>query len=524
MRLNHFIRSFFSAVMVLFLWQATASETNMPDYTYRMEYLRLTSPWFQSANPASLFLAGIPDAGLSHFLYSANSGAFHRPQQAESVNQAGFYSERVQSLKNLRFKGHFNFLSINETNRQWSNVLDPFSGNPYQYASEKGGDWKAQFYNMGFTASSNKLFNLFYFGLDVDYSTRTGARQNDPRPLNNGNQLEIKPGFIIPLGDHSGFGLMAFYANRNEEISISVSNTDEQQRWFRTQGLAEYRTGLSISGNRAYYGETYGGGLQYILNRGQLSLMASAAMKLSGEEATDGISTVQHGGEFRQTRTEGSIFALNRTPVFNHLLRAHFRLDQREGIEHNQSFDNRLDRWITFATTRRFRGDHMYSGIQYSLFRNHQATDYKWMAGLSADFSSDDSRYLIPASFLEVQSLEVAARGAKVLGTGSNRFHLNMSAGYKLVLDHDIKIHPEVYSSGRTVIADNVLTPDYEFLTTDQLIANAGISYFRHLPKSATQFWLQLNLGSFQPLGKESASGFLTSGRNHFEVKLGLLY
>ncbi len=510
---------------------AMALQNQVPDApmvqaanTFQTGHQRLTNSWLQSENPAGLSLAGVPDAGNTLFSWDVLQGSFYRPQEAEAMRRFGFFSERYQSLKRLRFRGNFAFQTINEDNRQWSNVNDALNGNPYVLASERGGDWKRQFYQLGFGASTDKLLNLLFFGIDVNYIVQSGARQNDPRPLNNANLLEVKPGFIFPLGNRSQIGIHGFYSNQNEEISITVSNTDEQQRWYRIRGLGEYRTGQAIGLTRAYNGSTIGGGLQYATGFGNTFLHLEASLKQAGIDATDGSSVIQHGGEFNVTTTEAILRMNNHGPSCQHHTMLFFRMDQREGIEHSQSYDNVLERWVTFATTLRYRSDYMGGGIDYAYYRGKSSSDFSWMAGLGARYVSEDARFLLPLSSLDTRYIDLHIRGAKPISRNRQSFYLSALAGYKMLLDSKLVIHPEVFASGRTDIANNVVKPDFDWQSSDFIHSALGLGYQRGFGNNANHIWMSLSINRIHPLDQTGNESFLKSGRNYLELKLGLVY
>jgi hypothetical protein len=489
------------------------------------EYLKLKNTWLASSNPAGMAFTEMYDLGNSYFSHYYNDGNFYRPQEAGRTNQFGFTTERFQALNQLRFKGAFTFHTTGEYDRKWGVLTDPFLGTPYVFADESGGDWAKQYYNLNAGMSSGKLFDLFYAGADVDYVVHTGARQADPRPLNNTYFIHVKSGVIFPIGQRASIGLSGVINNRQEDISISVRNQDFQHRWFKMRGLGEYRTGLMSAFSRSYSTTTLGGGLQFAYNLNTYQILAEVNYYMQNGEAIDGSSTFQHGGEYDETRIEGFFSFKFNGPSCLHLLKGTFDLKQGTGIEHSQNYDIDEEQWVTFATTTRYLGDRYLGGLQYNYFRtNGMTTDFNWMAGLQADIERADLRFLLPNSSQLNTFAKIKMQGKKNIAIGNNMLHIGLSAGYKLSLDDDLSLHPELMNSERTVISEMVTIPDYDYLITDYTSFGIDLKYnFSLLNRTKNNFYIGLQADKYY-LTDESNAGFAANGRNYFKARIGMIY
>jgi hypothetical protein len=487
-----------------------------------LSYLKLVNTWLHTSNPAGLSLARMMDLGESHFSFFNNHGDYYRPQEAQKTNRGGFFSQRYQRLKSLHFKGDFSFQTIQERSRRWGDVLDPYRGTPYVFADAEGGDWAKQSYSLGVTASTEKLLNLFYAGLSLNYELNTSARQNDPRPLNNTNLIEVRPGFIFPLGQKSHVGMSGFLSNRNEEISITVVNMDVQHRWYKLRGVGEYRTGFMQGFFRAYTGDGLGGGLSYEYKLSGGSILAEVNYTRFQEEVTDGTSTVQHGGEYREGILNSNLSVKFESPGQLHLVRGFFNMIERKGIEHNQSYDNVQEIWVTFATSLRFSGDIMQTGINYDFVKTRETGDYNWKTGFEATFAQTDLRFLLPQSTQLNSDLFVRISGKKnvlILGTG---IHLGLSVGYKHSLMDELSIDQELLTGDRSIIVDNITNPDFLYLQSSYAIL--GIDATWNFRFSGVPFYLNLNSSRYQLTGSETSGSFGSGNRNFLELRLGMVY
>lgn len=492
-----------------------------------LEYLWLTNTWLHAANPAGLAMTEMHDLGNSFFSFNHQGGSYRRPQEADSINRTGFSTERFQSLGDFRFRGEFVFETTRETDQRWSVVQDPFRGTPYVFADSSGGDWDKQYYNLNVGASTGKLLGLFYAGLEAHYELFTGARQNDPRPLNNTNHVWVRPGLLFPMGNRTSLGLSGYYSNRNEEISITVNNWDFQHRYFKLRGVGEHRSGFMRSFFRAYNGDSFGGNLQFAYQQRGIDFLLEAGYRLQQEEVTDGTSAFEHGGEYEETVVD-AMFRLKLTGIHHvHLARGFFQLAQDTGIEHSQQYDIEQEKWITFATTLRYRGDRLRGGIHYHYVRTGgEQTNYRWMAGLQADLESADLRFLLPNSSQINTSAHVKLLGKKNIPVAGNNLHLGLSGGYKLSLNDELRIHPDLLNSERTVVADLLIMPDFDYLVKDYITLGLEMAYNFAFPGNPrNNFYIGIKADKIHLVDNNaSGNGFLQDGRNFFQARIGMIY
>jgi hypothetical protein len=515
--------------------QSSSVETEKLDIfkaPHVLEYLKLSNTWLDVSNPAGLSLSEMHDIGSSLLSFNYNDGNFFRPQEPERSSQLGFSTENYKLLKDLRLWGEFTFLSTNEYNRNWSVVVDPFRGTPYVFADEEGGQWKKQYYSLNAGASTKKLFDLFYFGIETNYEVHTGARQNDPRPLNNANHLWIRPGFIFPLGNRLSLGLSSYYSNRNEEISTFVVNKYFQHRLYKLRGVGEYHSVYTREFFRAYNGDAFGGGMQleYLINNGNILVDANVRSfneKVTDSETlTDGTSIYQSGGEYNETVIDASVTVKLSGDRYMHLMKGYFNMVPSKGIEHSQKYDNSLEKWITFATSVRYLSDRYQGGLSYSFYKSRSnSVDYNWMIGLQTFFTSTDLRFLSPKSSQLNSAVHLNVTGKKNVSFSRNNIHMSLSAGYKMSLHDELSLNPELVNSDRTTIIDNVLMPDFEYLTTDYMKMGLNVIYsFSLVKKTNNNIFIGLKADKYQLINSGMVDNVLKDGRNFLEITLGLVY
>ena len=502
-----------------------ASLAALPGSSHWMEYLKEYNNWEGASNPAGLSLTNMHNLGNSYFTYNIDEGDFYRPQDASQVNTFGFTTERYQSLGEMTFRGEFTFHSFEEKDRQWGNVMDPFRGTPYIFSDVEGGDWSKQYYNLNFTAASGRLFGLFYAGIEAHYELYTGARQNDPRPVNHTQKIQAKPGLLFPVGNNSDLGVTGFISNRSEDIGITLVNHDFQHRWYKMRGVGEFRRGFMRGYSRSYEGTGFGGGINYAYTFRRGSLIADADIRFYNEEVSDGSSIIQHGGELDEMTIETSIRLKLRRTNSLHRITGRFDLTEYTGIEHSQSYDNSLEQWVTFATSTRYRADHIHAGADYRFYRKRANNDYDWMAGLNAGFISGDMRYLLPASTKKFADFRLLLKGARNFTIAENNLHLGLTAGYNMSLDDELSIHHELLDGERSDISDNVTIPDFYYLTTDYAIFGLNVTYSFNIGDTINSpFYLRLEATRYDLTSSDVAPMYEGTTRNHLKLSLGMIY
>lgn len=535
MKVRHRYIPFSIALLLLGMvaFSGKASESQEPEeeksdiqhVPHVFDFLKRSNTWLHSSNPAGMTFAEMHNMGTFHFQHDYKDGGFRRPQEAAIINQFGFATERFQRLNEMRFRGNFSFHTVAEHNRNWGVLMDPFYGSPYIFTDERGGDWSKQFYHLGAGMSTGKLFDLFFAGVDIDYNVKTGARQADPRPLTNTYRMVVRPGVIFPVTQNMNLGVSGFYSNRNEEVSITVTNFDFQHRWFKMRGVGEYRTGFMTGFFRAYNGSTAGGGLQLEYDISGMQFIAEANYHLFNEEVTDGSSVLQHGGQFDESSINGFLSLRMGRENCIHLARAFFDIREGRGTEHSQNYDVNVERWVTFATTLRYLGDRYSAGVGYDYFRtNETQSDYSWMGGFLANIEHADLRFLVPSSSQMHTFAQIGAHGRLNLPMGNNTLHVAANAGYRLPLDDELRIHRELIDDGRTVIAYNVAMPDHEYMISEHLSAGLELTYnFSIFQSAANNFFMGLKADRYF-LTNNSSDHFTGNNRSMVMVRLGVVY
>lgn len=500
---------------------AQRSDT-LPASAGSMEKMLLSEPWLQSQNAAGLDASFIVPVGKITAGTSLEQGDFRRPQQAAHNNLLSFKSENYQQLNKAKLYGSFQFTEEWNKKLVFTDVMDPYRGNPYILADSIGGDWKKQWYDLQLKASTGKIANeKLSLGAALRYKTGSGARQNDPRPLNTTNEIELSPGLVWHISNKQHLGLNGWYSIYKERVSIDVKNTQIYHNLYELLGLGNYSNSLvSVSATRNYEGKKYGGDLQYDWQLPSFRLFATVGFKWKTEDAVDGTSTPQQAGRLKEKEYDfgGSIQYIHHS--LSHYFRFNGVLYDRTGHEYHQRYDTTSLKWTTVYEADLFSSLVSDMSFSYHLVKSRTDGTCNWGITATAAYNGLDSRYVYP----EPKSREIVdiADYSLVLEKNwrlsrSSDLQLVGKAGYRDCFTNEMQYTPNTAKSG--IIASKILYPDYAYLTTDAWRTGFGLQYgYKVSATKATQAFVRVDADYCKPVHTTLAAGDRTLVKLTFGV------
>lgn len=289
--------------LVVFSQRQPADTAHSP-HIISPQQIPLLRPWLHTQNAAGLQLSNVPTAGYTAFGALLENGDFKKSQQAADDRQFGFHSSRYQRLKKGVIYGSFNYIQQWSNQVNWSDVLDPYRGTPYIIADSIGGNWKKQRYDLELKAATAPLLGeRMVLGAGIKYSVFTGARQNDPRPLNNAGELTLTPSLVYRLGKNQQLGINGVYGFYKEDISFELKNTNVTHSLYKLLGLGQVTSPPSIlatAASRYYKGKKYGAALQYNIGSENWQWLTEAAYTTYTEQVTDGSGIPLLSGTYKR--------------------------------------------------------------------------------------------------------------------------------------------------------------------------------------------------------------------------------
>ncbi|EDM35423.1 hypothetical protein PBAL39_13175 [Pedobacter sp. BAL39] len=493
----------------------------------QFELLPLRYNWLEGTNAAGMQRDSLYALGKTQLSFASEKGDLRRIQQPESRDQFRFQSERYQPLGKSVFYGSFSYTQRWDNEVHFSDVLDPYRGTPYLLADSVGGDWKLQLYALKLKAAAPKLWNdRLVFGIGANLEVSTGARQNDPRPLNTANKLSILPAVTLALNDHSTFGLNGYYGRYQEDISLEIRNTSVNHFLYKLLGLGQYELPgiFSVGSSRNYGGNTYGADLQYEWRMNGWSWLSTAGFRSLREAVSDGNSVPRKAGTWEQKDYHAQTMLGREGEAFFQKLRLQLERLEDTGIEFHEFYNTGTQMWQTILEAPFYTAETTSATLNYTILRKEGNDSYKWSAQGELKYISVDQRYSVPRSSQRVTQLHAAIKGGRNWMMSHGRsLQLNLKLNYEMALDQALSYVP--ITGDRTLIAREVLLPDYDYGAADRIGGSCDLQYNFCIPSvPRTSFYAK---AVAQVLGNLSSAARYPSARGNrtmFNLSLGAYY
>lgn len=518
-----FLCAFLSAIELKAQEKNTDSIAVLPAYLTLLHYNAL---WQNGTNAAGLRQDSIIAFEKTVLGFDQQKGKFKLAQQPNSSQRLNFASERFQNIGKTLFYGKFAYTQQWDKQLNFSDVLDPYRGTPYVLADSIGGDWKKQLYSLQLKVASPELLNKrFTVGLGTSLNVRTGARQNDPRPLSTANEITLTPGLTWKFNPKNLIGLNGWYSRYREDISLEVKNSNINHYLYKSLGLGqlELPTAFTTGASRVYTGNKWGGNLQYQLQSGRLKWLSAIGYSAYEEQVADGTSVPRKSGTWKQSAYSfNSNLNVNGKNFFHRVALRVERLEDK-GIEFHEFYNASLKTWQTLLEAEFYSAETDRASLSYSLIKSGKQDAFNWLAEIGGDYFSTGRNYLIPASAQEITNAAVWLKGIKV-------WHLsaagNLQTGIKTLytqnLSNSLSYIP--ITGDRTLLARAVLYPDQHYLSADHLTTSLNIQYdFKFQTVKNVRFLIGGSLTNQHSLSTDSYPNAV-GNRNYWSFSLSALY
>lgn len=459
-----------------------------------------TKLWLQTRNAAGMGSSSLPDSGQTWMGGNFVQGDFRRAQQAESSRQLLFFSEGFHSLKKGMVYGSFQYIQQQDVNVQFSDIMDPYRGTPYLLADSVGGDWKRQSYRMQLKAASGPLLgDRIRLGMGVKYNVGTGARQNDPRPLDDVNELSLLPGFTWKVHPAHTIGVNGVYGYFKESVALENKNTNRTQYLYKLLGMGQYElpTTLTVGASRYYNGTRWGGDVQYHYQHHLLEAMVTGGYSKYREVATDGTSNPLKGGTLEETNVHASVDVVYKA----HRVRVGYMHDDRIGIETQYTRNTTTARWEVVLEAPFTTAFVQQAKVEYEWLHG------SWLAHVGAAYHSLENKYLLTNSNQKIDNIIYTVQ----LGKSWSAFDLQVQGGYRQRLQEQLSY--QLMTTTTNLIAYKVLYPDHAYLSANAY--SAGLQ---------GQYYFKYEKARFFVKGRAGVENGLGQNRTNFLLAVGAIY
>lgn len=420
--------------------------------------------------------------------YDFYSGDFNRPQQGDSGNSFKFKSEGGGFVTPGFYAwGKFTYNRDKVKNTLFNaGILDPFRGMPYFAADTNRSDWNNEHYVLEYRIASKKLGDKVAVGVSGNYKASLGAKQVDMRSENRFYTFTIRPGIVYSPDNRNNIGISGEYYNQREIATLSVANSyvDQTVWWMIGLGDGTYEAGKGDT--RYYNGNSVAGSLQYHYD-GNFKFMLDAKYACKVEDANFGTARRRSYGSTKDNTLNVKLSAIfNSQGDYSHKINASLLDRKINGIEYIQTYEN-TGTWADYVT--------QWHGVRstYSTFNIHGSYDvvrnagpeYRWSAGIWADYNDYEEKYIIPESHRNAENLKFGLAGKYNAEVGSrldNRLLVKLGYAYNANLGGEYVYggnHPDYPT------VTDFMPWDTEYLNAKYHDLNLSVQYSQRLQKSS---------------------------------------
>lgn len=482
-----------------------------------MERLKMERLWLQSQNAAGMVFDETTNFSNLNANYHFQDGNFHRPQEGEKVNEFGVSSEGFMNLKNALVWGSFSFMQRNLSDAGYNaSITDPFRGMPYYVIDEHQSDWRNQYYDLRFRAST-PLKGRWAFGLEGVYQASLAAKQRDPRVDTRFYTLKIVPGVTFQINDQHRLGLSLRYESIKEDSRMENENSDIDQNYYILYGLGTAVQGIGDGRTSNYYGDRLGAALQYQFSLPTWNVFLEGSYDVRAENVEQSFTSPKKDAGVKDKTFQVSAIAYRKGNRYSQILKAAYTNRHIDGIQYVSQYDNTesLDGWNVLYKSIRSTYDTQTASLNYALMCN-RGHEYNWKLEAGVVYGKQEDEYLLPNSVKTSESLLFSLRGKKNFIVGNkmnNRLLVDIHADYKKNLSGD-------YSYGGShadyISVTGLETSDANYLNSDYYRIGGALTYSQLVKEG-----LKTNFFVKAAFDRVNTSDFNFDNRNLLTISMG---
>lgn len=466
-----------------------------------IELIKAKALWFHTPNAAGLVMDRMHDFNQVSGYYHLKNGDYKKQQEGEYEREIGFNTEGALELGGAMLWGSFSYSNeMRKRSRFNTALLDPFRNIPYYISDPVVSDWTRQTYDLRVKAATPWLWNRIVLGVEGSYTTQSGAKQMDPRSDKTFYTLSVRPGILVKLTEEHAFGLHFAYQVLNEDGRLTRSNNQLNYTVYLMNGLGNNIPDIVGSFGISpylYEANMLGGGFQYGFS-GVIKVVASGSYEHKVEDVnTIPDNKIKRVGSTRQNKYEVKIqVATTETNLHRFMLQG--VLDNLDGIEYVQEFNNdvNVQKWIVLAKNVRSNYKTKHMDFAYDFFKTDGA-DYRWTAGLTANYYNTEQIYYMPKSTLDAENIAVGLHAKYNFHLGEAvRLLAGINGGYNKNLSGEY-----IYGGAEptSVVITEFMRPDFEFLVSDYYHIGAEFTFSHGIGKKGNGLFGKVSVHYYKP-------------------------
>ena len=243
------------AIICLLILSGTSANAQLQSPA-SMERMKMQRLWLGSQNAAGMVFDENTRFSNLNFGYGLQDGNFHRPQEGEKESTINVSSEGFMPLEDAFVWGAFSFKQRNLTDAGYNaSITDPFRGMPYYVIDEHLSNWRNQYYDLRFRASTPLINDRWAIGMEGVYQASLAAKQRDPRVDTRYYNLRLAPGVTYQFNPSHRVGLSLSYESIKEDSEMENKNNELSQTYYILYGLGNAVQGIGSGRTTNYYGD-----------------------------------------------------------------------------------------------------------------------------------------------------------------------------------------------------------------------------------------------------------------------------
>lgn len=463
--------------------------------------------------------------GNSSFRYFNENNGLRDAYMARRTDGFAVHSEQYVEHKQWKFYGNFLFSKYQDLESKYTEMANPYRDNPYKIVDSLGGDWNKQYYLLQANIVAPTVKEHTEIGMGITYKVLNGARQKDPRPLDKTVIITLTPSVLYAVTPSLKLGVNGYYSHYNEDLSVSLENTQRSQNIYKTLGSGEYLYNgpilLGVGLSRSYIGNTYGGGLswRYFWGGGS-SLDGTVSYKTTREKVTDGTSTPYNAGTHKNKKWDVGLAYHLPTERVEHILTLNGIYAKNSDIEYVQVLNSSTKLYDVIFSSEMHKKESANLQAKYIGLWKGEDGALAWELHGSAVYQHFSEDYPSSMGRESVSNMKMELGGRKWFRLWEGSLSISYQLGYRLNMDESIVYFPKVGSSN--FVAYNILYPNHYFNTANILNNHVALQYdFRQLRKRNSIPYIRV---SFENQRGMSNGIYLGDGtnNNYFSVSLGI--
>lgn len=389
--------------------------------------------WLGSSSAAGLAFRPYNIFNTLDLRYNGAYGEYRGLGEGKSSTEVSLNTEGAAYLGKFLVTGDFSFKNTFDQDALYNVLLYQLEDNmPYYPMDDRSSGWKRQAYELGAGLASPVLWDRVAFGIDLEYFTKVGAKQLDPRGETYKYGIQLRPSVTVSLGKNL-LGLSALYADGFERSKPSNNyNWDSQKIWYN-RGLGE-STQSKVGGNdgmkTCFWRTTkFGGALQYSWSDAVFAEVGYTYKQTDVKENPE--LPKRLGSAKEQTFSLDAAWLFGRDKSDKLSLDADFALT--DGIEYIQKLNTAAfqQEWMVISTNAMSSYTDIRAALRYDhLFGAADPRGYDWKVGAEASFRMFDQSYLAPASTSNAMRAYAGINADKQFKFKRSALLLGLDGGY----------------------------------------------------------------------------------------------